>query len=138
MGVGATITVASDNETLTLETHESYSLEVTAPQVQISANTVFGAINGLETFSQLVYHGVQVNGTTIKDFPRYQFRASMIDTSRHYYPLEVSLYHAQGCVTTLGESVVPLGSSHNLIDRLGHVVPSGDPAAPGRYGLLQV
>ena len=32
-------------------------------------------------------------GTTITDFPRYQFRATMIDTSRHFYPVEVILQH---------------------------------------------
>ena len=34
-----------------------------------------------------------MNGTVIEDKPRYQFRATMIDTSRHYYPVEVILQH---------------------------------------------
>ena len=53
----------------------------------------FGAVYGLETLSQLTDRGTFVPGTTIVDFPRYQFRATMIDTSRHYYPLPVILQH---------------------------------------------
>ena len=54
---------------------------------------MYGALYGLETFSQLVDRGTFVNGTSIVDHPRYQFRATMIDTSRHYYPKEVILQH---------------------------------------------
>jgi len=78
---------------LTLQTDQSYELHIGSPTVQITAKTVYGALNALESFSQLVAHGVYVNGTSIIDKPRYQFRATMIDTSRHYYPLEVILQH---------------------------------------------
>ena len=85
--------VLSANESLTLETDQSYNLTVEAPTIRIAAATVFGALNGLESLSQLVDRGTFVNGTTIHDHPRYQFRATMIDTSRHYYPVEVILQH---------------------------------------------
>ena len=74
-------------------TQQSYNLTVSAPTVVVHANTVFGAMYALESFSQLVDRGTFVNGTTIVDHPRYQFRATMIDTSRHYYPVEVILQH---------------------------------------------
>eukprot|EP00036_Acanthoecidae_sp_10tr_P009106 CAMPEP_0182916754 /NCGR_PEP_ID=MMETSP0105_2-20130417/1129_1 /TAXON_ID=81532 ORGANISM="Acanthoeca-like sp., Strain 10tr" /NCGR_SAMPLE_ID=MMETSP0105_2 /ASSEMBLY_ACC=CAM_ASM_000205 /LENGTH=532 /DNA_ID=CAMNT_0025053719 /DNA_START=29 /DNA_END=1627 /DNA_ORIENTATION=+ len=90
---GCRVTVTSADETLALETDESYKLVVAAPTMTISAPTVFGALNGLETLSQLISHAMEVNGTTITDHPRYQFRATMIDTSRHYYPVEVILQH---------------------------------------------
>jgi hexosaminidase len=90
---GALVTVVSNNQTLSLETDQSYSLIIEAPTILIQANTVFGALNGLESLSQLVLRGVFVNGTTITDAPRYQFRATMIDTSRHYYTLEAILQH---------------------------------------------
>eukprot|EP00035_Acanthoeca_spectabilis_P020730 m.434350 g.434350 ORF g.434350 m.434350 type:complete len:537 (+) comp17703_c0_seq1:2787-4397(+) len=93
MITSCSVTVASANETLALETDESYVLTVGAPTVTISAPTVFGALNGLESLSQLITRGLEVNGTTITDHPRYQFRATMIDTSRHYYPVEVILQH---------------------------------------------
>jgi hexosaminidase len=90
---GATIYVESANEDLSLETNQSYVLRISAPTVTITANTVYGALNGLESFSQLVSRSLLVNGTTINDAPRYQFRSTMIDTSRHYYTLEVILQH---------------------------------------------
>ena len=90
---GVDVNVASNDETLSLETDQSYNLTVVAPTITIHANTVYGALYGLETLSQLVDRGTFVNGTTIVDFPRYQFRATMIDTSRHYYPKEVILQH---------------------------------------------
>ena len=68
------VTVASDDETLALETDESYQLTISAPTIQITANTVYGALYGLESLSHLVNRGLEVYGTTIKDFPRYQVR----------------------------------------------------------------
>lgn len=74
MITSCSVTVASANETLALETDESYVLTVGAPTVTISAPTVFGALNGLESLSQLITRGLEVNGTTITDHPRYQVR----------------------------------------------------------------
>ena len=87
------VKVASADETLSLETDQSYNLTVGAPTIALEARTVYGALNGLESLSQLVDRGAFINGTRIEDFPRYQFRATMIDTSRHYYPVEVILQH---------------------------------------------
>jgi len=91
--MGATVNVTSSDESLSLETDQSYRLQITSPEIYIEASTVYGALNGLESLSQLVYRGLYVNGTVIQDKPRYQFRATMIDTSRHYYPIEVILQH---------------------------------------------
>jgi hexosaminidase len=90
---GVNVQVATADETLSLETDQSYNLTIVAPTITVQANTVYGALYGLETLSQLVDRGTFVNGTTILDFPRYQFRSTMIDTSRHYYPKEVILQH---------------------------------------------
>lgn len=90
---GCDIDVSSDEAAKTLETDESYTLTIAPPRIKLSAPTVFGAIYGLETLSQLVEDTVFVNGTTITDKPRYAFRATMIDTSRHFYPLEAILMH---------------------------------------------
>ena len=48
------VSVANSSETLGEDTDESYNLSVTYPQATLSANSVFGAIRGLETFSQLM------------------------------------------------------------------------------------
>ena len=90
---GVDVIVASNSEILSIETDASYNLTVVAPTITIHANTVFGGLYGLESLSQLVDRGTFINGTTIVDFPRYQFRSSMIDTARHYYPVEVILQH---------------------------------------------
>ena len=67
---GATITggdvnVASSDESLTLETDESYTLTIAAPRAKITAKTVYGAMHGMETFAQLVDRGVFVDGASV-------------------------------------------------------------------------
>ena len=86
------VNVKSADETLALSTDESYTLTIQAPASQIEANTVYGALHALETFSQKIDR-IFINGTTIHDFPRFHFRASMIDTSRHWYPLTTIKQH---------------------------------------------
>ncbi|MQM13692.1 hypothetical protein Taro_046615 [Colocasia esculenta] len=60
------------------------------------ANTVYGAIRGLETFSQLCIFNyktklVEVHKAPwyIQDEPRFTYRGLMLDTSRHYIPVNV-------------------------------------------------
>jgi len=87
---GLDINVQSDNENLTLQTNENYTLTISAPRASLFAGTVYGAIRGLETFSQLVNKigdAYFINQTKIIDFPRFAYRGVMIDTSRHYLPL---------------------------------------------------
>ena len=95
---GCTVTVKSADESLSLETDASYSLTITSPEIKIESNTVYGAVYGLESLSQLVDRGIFVNAPTIVDRPRYQFRATMIDTSRHFYPVEAILQHLDAMV----------------------------------------
>ena len=90
---GVDVNVASSDQSLTLETDESYTLTVAAPRATITAKTVYGALHGLETFSQLVDRQTFIDGASVADAPRFQFRASMIDTSRHWYPLTTIKAH---------------------------------------------
>jgi alpha-glucuronidase len=83
---GVDVHVASNDESLSLETDASYNLTITSPTISIHANTVYGALYGLESVSQLVDRGTFINGTTITDSPRYQFRSTMIDTARITIP----------------------------------------------------
>ena len=77
---------------------ESYTLSVEENACTIAANTFVGALYGLETFSQLVLS----NGTgagqhatywiphlpwRVEDAPRFQYRGLMVDTARHFLPL---------------------------------------------------
>jgi len=76
---------------LNLDTDESYTLSVQAPNSQLTAQTVYGALRGLETFSQLVVHTgmqyYQLNQSKIVDFPRFAHRGILIDSARHFQQL---------------------------------------------------
>ncbi|KAM3869942.1 beta-hexosaminidase subunit alpha [Diretmus argenteus] len=77
------------------DSSERYKLSVAASQAVLNAETVWGALRGLETFSQLVYQDdfgtFFVNKTVIEDFPRFQYRGVLLDTSRHYLPVQAIL-----------------------------------------------
>ena len=83
---------------------ESYTLSVqTSGNCVITAPTFVGAMYGMETLSQLVFSdgGSLQNHTKghphaywipdapwdITDHPRFQYRGLMVDTSRHWLPL---------------------------------------------------
>uniref|UniRef100_A0A9J7Z7S0 Beta-hexosaminidase n=1 Tax=Cyprinus carpio carpio TaxID=630221 RepID=A0A9J7Z7S0_CYPCA len=78
-----------------LQTDESYELSIDEPSAVLKAANVWGALRGLETFSQLVYedyYGVnKINKTDISDFPRFAHRGILLDSSRHFLPLKVIL-----------------------------------------------
>ncbi|KAJ2080237.1 Glucosamine-6-phosphate isomerase (Glucosamine-6-phosphate deaminase) (GNPDA) (GlcN6P deaminase) [Coemansia sp. RSA 988] len=88
------VKVASNDETLSLETDESYTLDVPVNgEAILSANTVYGAIRGLESYSQLFmnYEGTRVVRNTpvhIEDRPVLAHRGIMLDTARNYYPVK--------------------------------------------------
>ncbi|KAK3005803.1 hypothetical protein RJ639_016269 [Escallonia herrerae] len=97
------IIVHSDNEELQLGTDESYSLFVTkndglsiVGQAVIEASSVYGALRGLETFSQLCTFDYETKTVKvykapwyIRDKPRFVYRGLLLDTSRHYLPIDV-------------------------------------------------
>src|SRR5262249_398842 len=65
---------------------ESYTLEVTPTGAKLSAANPLGVLRGLQTFLQLVEvtpEGFAAPAVTIKDSPRFPWRGTMIDTSRH-------------------------------------------------------
>jgi hexosaminidase len=71
---------------------ESYKLEVTPQGATLSAATPLGALNGLQTFLQLVQLGPDgffVPAINIEDRPRFAWRGLLIDVSRHFIPLDV-------------------------------------------------
>ncbi|KAL4658709.1 beta-hexosaminidase subunit alpha-like [Arapaima gigas] len=74
---------------------ENYKLSVSAGHGELTANTVWGALRGLESFSQLIYeddyHTYYINKTEIEDFPRFEYRGILLDTSRHFLPVKTIL-----------------------------------------------
>jgi hexosaminidase len=71
---------------------ESYHLEVSPTRVLLSAPNPLGILHGLQTFLQLVNitpQGFSVASVTIDDNPRFPWRGLMIDSGRHFMPLDV-------------------------------------------------
>lgn len=71
---------------------ESYVLEVSSSGAKLSATTPLGTIHGLQTFLQLVEvspEGFAAPAVTINDKPRFPWRGLMIDSARHFVPLDV-------------------------------------------------
>jgi hexosaminidase len=71
---------------------ESYELTVTDSGAKLTAPTTLGVLHGLQTFLQLVQitpSGFAVPAVTIKDSPRFPWRGTLIDVSRHFIPIEV-------------------------------------------------
>lgn len=71
---------------------ESYVLEVTATGAKLAAPTPLGTMQGLQTFLQLVEvspDGFIAPALTINDKPRFPWRGLMIDSARHFIPLDV-------------------------------------------------
>ncbi|CAH9065387.1 unnamed protein product [Cuscuta europaea] len=97
------VIVHSDNEELQLGVDESYTLMVAkvnehsvVPGISIEANSVYGAVRALETMSQLcafdyVAKAVLVQKTPwfINDKPRFVYRGLLLDTSRHFLPIDM-------------------------------------------------
>jgi len=93
--VPATLTVTVDGPGEAIQgpdENETYSLDVTPSGVRLHAATVVGATRGLETLLQLVQpagSGFILPAVSIDDSPRFRWRGLMIDSSRHFQPIEV-------------------------------------------------
>ncbi|KAJ4968554.1 hypothetical protein NE237_015255 [Protea cynaroides] len=95
---GLNVIISSFNDQLQFGVDESYKLSIAATgnprYVYLEAQTVYGALHGLQTFSQLCHFDfttrmVEVHQIpfTIIDTPRFSYRGLLIDTARHYQSL---------------------------------------------------
>ena len=83
---------------------EGYTLNVTKEKVTISASTVAGIFNGIQTLRQLLPAAIEtrtvqkdiswtIPAVSIKDKPEYAFRGAMLDVARHFFDVaEVKRY----------------------------------------------
>jgi len=89
----------SDTAVQGLNEDESYSLIVSPQRIQLTSPSVVGAMHGMETLLQLC---VFRNGNPIipalqlSDSPRFHWRGLMIDTGRHFEPVEVIMRNLDG------------------------------------------
>jgi hexosaminidase len=70
---------------------ESYELTISSTGATLNAPTPLGILRGFETFLQLVQPGTNsfvVPAVAIKDQPRFPWRGTLIDVSRHFIPLD--------------------------------------------------
>jgi hexosaminidase len=94
-GSQATLILETDQDSKPIQEvgeDESYVLEVRPERATITAATDLGTMHGLQTFLQLVTvspDGFAAPAVVIKDTPRFPWRGTMIDTGRHFIPLEV-------------------------------------------------
>jgi hexosaminidase len=101
-GAAPTLTIHADHgrdAVQKLGEDESYSLTVTDSGAQLDAPTELGVIRGLQTFLQLVEitpNGFAAHAVTIKDQPRFPWRGTLIDVSRHFIPLDVLKRNVDG------------------------------------------
>ncbi len=85
-------TASTGNAIPQLGDDESYKLEISNDQAKLTAPTTVGAMRGLETFLQLLEgdkEGFYFPAVSIDDKPRFIWRGLMIDSARHFQPLEV-------------------------------------------------
>jgi hexosaminidase len=82
---------------LRMQANETYSLSVTTSPAacRIWAPTVWGALRAMETFSQLLTRNTSSGVVSLSyapvnvhDGPRFTHRGLLIDSSRHYLPLD--------------------------------------------------
>jgi hexosaminidase len=91
----ATLVVQTDHASKEIQEvgeDESYVLEVTPTGAKLTAPTPLGAMHGLQTFLQLVDvspAGFAAPALKIQDQPRFPWRGLMIDSARHFIPLDV-------------------------------------------------
>ncbi|MCW2258112.1 hexosaminidase [Providencia alcalifaciens] len=82
-----------------LQMDESYQLTTDSNGATIKAATRFGAMRGMETLLQLIQtdrENTFVPLLSIKDNPRFVWRGVMLDSARHFLPIEDILRQIDG------------------------------------------
>src|SRR3954453_2162055 len=71
---------------------ESYHLKISPAGAQLAAANPLGVLHGLQTFLQLVRItplGFAAPAVSVDDEPRFGWRGLMLDTGRHFMPIDV-------------------------------------------------
>lgn len=98
----ATLVVTTEHESKPVQEpgeDESYTLEVTSSGAKLHAANPLGVLRGLQTFLQLVSitpDGFAAPVVDIQDQPRFPWRGLMIDSSRHFTPLDIVKRNLEG------------------------------------------
>jgi len=98
----ATLVIQTDHASKEIQEvgeDESYVLEVSTAGAKLTATTPLGTLHGLQSFLQLVDvspDGFAAPVVTIQDKPRFPWRGLMIDSARHFIPLDVIRRNLEG------------------------------------------
>jgi hexosaminidase len=90
----ATLEVTTDHEGKAVQElgeDESYTLDVSSSGAKLHAANPLGTMRGLQTFLQLIAitpDGFSSPAVHIEDRPRFPWRGLMIDSGRHFIPLD--------------------------------------------------
>eukprot|EP01084_Bolivina_argentea_P080182 145275_1 len=91
------INIYSTDESLSLNTNESYSLLIEKSFINISAQTIYGAMYALTTLKQLIRYDPTTTTSNIIcnipwqifDYPTFQHRGVMLDSSRNFLSVNI-------------------------------------------------
>lgn len=64
--------------------NEAYELEVNEKRILISASTLHGINNGIQTLKQLIRDDSMLDACEINDWPAFSWRGYMVDAGRNY------------------------------------------------------
>jgi hexosaminidase len=101
-GVAPTLQIHADHGRQAVQKlgeDESYELTVADSGAKLTAPTSLGVLRGLQTLLQLVQitpAGFAVSAVIIKDQPRFPWRGTLIDVSRHFIPIDVLKRNVDG------------------------------------------
>ncbi|VDK32042.1 unnamed protein product [Taenia asiatica] len=82
------------------DSKEDYQVIISSGAIWIQASEVWGAMHGLTSVAQLVMSTSRyLPNVRIVDMPRWPFRSFLIDTSRHFIPLQYILQFLKAMAT---------------------------------------
>lgn len=68
---------------------EAYQLHVSRNKISLTANTLHGIFNGLQTLHQLIQDKKTIHGCEILDWPSFSWRGYMVDVGRNYQSMKL-------------------------------------------------
>ncbi|MBN2618186.1 MAG: family 20 glycosylhydrolase [Spirochaetales bacterium] len=64
---------------------EEYRLEIFNNLIKIESGDISGIFYGIQTFLQYIYNKNEIDNCVIEDKPRFNWRGTMLDVSRHFF-----------------------------------------------------
>ena len=91
------VTLNSDDVSLTFDMKEDYTLSIEYPASTLIASTVYGALRGIETFSQMILEysdsNLYLHQCEVTDTPYFKYRGILYETSHHFLPVPLLKRH---------------------------------------------